>query len=153
VWLYGHRGFESLSLRHEEIIRIFMTDEKKHQEVHTPVATPAPAPPVQPTQHSDEGLAVVSMVLGIISFTGPGLLTGIPAIITGAIALKKKQGSRGMSITGVVTGSVSTAFSLLVIAAIIWAFLWGWGQPMPTPQNQVEEQTPGQTEQFFNSRT
>jgi hypothetical protein len=131
-----------------------MTDEKQPHETHTPPQAPvAPVPTTQPTQHSDEGLAVVSMVLGIISFTGPGLLTGIPAIITGAIALKKKQGSRGMSITGVVTGAVSTAFSLLVIAAIIWAFLWGWGQPMPAPQNQIDEQTPGQTEQFFNSRT
>lgn len=68
-------------------------------------------------------LAIVSMVLGIVSLTGPGLFLGIPAIILAIIALKKNKSDRGMSITGLVTGAVSTFISLLVILFFIFVMI------------------------------
>lgn len=110
----------------------------KKEEAHEPVATPAPepapqpatpvappapvppayVPPQQATTHPEEsqGLAITAMVLGIVSVVALGLLTGIPAIITGSIALKKKLAGRGMAIAGIVTGAVGTFFSILFIA-------------------------------------
>lgn len=104
---------------HEAVV----TSEPAPQPV-APVAPPAPVPPAYvPPQHTattppeqSQGLAITSMVLGIVSVVALGLLTGIPAIITGSIALKKKLAGRGMAITGIVTGAVGTLFSILLIA-------------------------------------
>jgi hypothetical protein len=82
-----------------------------------------------PQKPRDNSLAVVSLVLGLVSLTGPGLLFGIPAIILGAMALKKKQGERGLSITGIITGAVSTFFSLLFIGFITFLIIWGIAHP------------------------
>ncbi len=60
---------------------------------------------------------------------GPGLLLGIPAIIMGAIALKRKQGEKALSITGIVTGGLSTLVSLLFIGLIIFGLFWGMDHP------------------------
>lgn len=69
-------------------------------------------------------MAIASMVLGIVSIVGfVGLFLGIPAIILGIIALKKGVGERGMSIAGIITGSISTFFSLLFIAFMIFVFV------------------------------
>ena len=75
----------------------------------------------KPAEHNN--LAIVSMVLGIVSLTGPGLFLGIPAIILAIIALKKSASDRGMSITGLVTGAVSTFISLLVILFFIFVMI------------------------------
>jgi O-antigen/teichoic acid export membrane protein len=82
--------------------------------------------PITPTQQEGT-LAIVSLVLGIVSLTGPGLLLGIPAIITGAIALKKNQ-NRGLSIAGLVTGIVSTLVSLLFIVLFVVLAIYGFSQ-------------------------
>jgi hypothetical protein len=88
-------------------------ETKQHQEVSS----------------NDNGLSIVSLVLGVISLTGPGLVLGIPAIITGWIALKKKQGERGLSIAGIVTGIVSTVISLLVIGFFLFLLIWAGTHP------------------------
>ena len=92
--------------------------------------------PITPTQQEGT-LAIVSLVLGIVSLTGPGLLLGIPAIITGAIALKKKQ-NRGLSIAGLVTGIVSTVASLLFIVLFVVLAIYGFSEDgnMRQPQHQ-----------------
>jgi type II secretory pathway pseudopilin PulG len=54
------------------------------------------------------GLSVASLVLGILALFPFSFLTGIPAIITGAIALAQKRLGRGMAIAGVVLGAVGT---------------------------------------------
>lgn len=72
---------------------------------------------------STNSLAIVSMVLGIVSLTGPGLFLGIPAIILAIIALKKNTPDRGMSITGLVTGAVSTLISFCVIMFVIFVMI------------------------------
>jgi hypothetical protein len=111
--------------------------------------TTAPASTPQTQPQPEGGLALVSMILGVVSLTGPGLLLGIPAIITGIIALKKNQGSRGLSITGLVTGAVSTVVSILIITFM--AFLVIWGINHPAEFDQPYYQTPGQSERLFES--
>lgn len=66
-------------------------------------------------------MAIVSLVLGIISFISglffAGLLFGIPAIILGIIGMKK-PGGKGMGIAGIVLGAIGSLVSILVI--IFW---------------------------------
>ena len=71
------------------------------------------------------GLAITSLVLGILSVTGFFFLTGIPAIITGVMALRRKQRERGMSIAGIVMGGIGTLLSLLFVLAIILLVMLG----------------------------
>jgi len=93
---------------------------------------------VSQTQEDSSTLAVVSMVLGIVSLTGPGLFLGIPAIVTAIIALKKKLAGRGLAITGLVTGIVSTVVSLLF--CIFMVFLITWGITHPEEFNDLPHQ-------------
>jgi hypothetical protein len=76
------------------------------------------------TKQADSPLAITSMVLGVVSLTGPGFILGIPAIILAIIALAKKQGGKGLSITGLVTGSISTLASILFIAFFVFIVFW-----------------------------
>jgi hypothetical protein len=114
-----------------------MTEETTSKTTEEPVAVPKQAP-----QPSSLGLA--SMILGIVSFTGPGLLLGIPAIIMAAIDLKKQPANRGFAITGLVTGIISTVLSILVIALVVFFSIWSYQHPEDfqnyyndTPQQQV----------------
>jgi hypothetical protein len=110
---------------------------------------PQPTTPAAQAQPANNSLATISLVLGIISLTGPGLILGIPAIITGAIALKKKQGERGLSITGLVTGIVSTVVSLLILIGLVLLFIFAAANPgefrrdhspaHPSEQSRFEE--------------
>lgn len=74
-----------------------------------------------------KGLAIASLVVGIISIPTFGLLAvgGITGIILGAVALSKIKnnpqayGGKGLAIAGIVTSAVSLIlFSLSIIAAI-----------------------------------
>lgn len=92
-----------------------------------PPAAPVPpsgaVPPVEP-----RGLALSAMIVGIaslvlgfvISFIG--LLGGIAALILGILGLKKRQ-HKGMSLTGIITGSIAIVVS--IIAIIIAIFVVG----------------------------
>ncbi|HEY0964890.1 MAG TPA: DUF4190 domain-containing protein [Candidatus Saccharimonadales bacterium] len=86
-------------------------------EVPTPAPEHPPAQPV-PAQEPQNDLAMASMVLGLVSFAGFGILTGLPAIIMGIIALKR-PGGHGFSITGIITGAITTVFTILGIALFI----------------------------------
>src|SRR5215467_13756241 len=94
--------------------------------------SPAPPPPVMPqagayagAQQTD-GKAVTSLILGILSWLGFWLLTGIPAIIFGHMsrkAIRESQGrlqGDGMALTGLILGYISVAIIpfILIIAAI-----------------------------------
>lgn len=64
----------------------------------------APVPYVQPPGN---GLAIASMVLGLAgTVTCMGPLTGVPAIICGTLALRKKQ-SFPLALVGLVAGLLS----------------------------------------------
>jgi O-antigen/teichoic acid export membrane protein len=97
----------------------------------------------------DNSLAIVSMVLGIVSLTGPGLLLGIPAIITASIALKQKRDGRGMSIAGLATGIISTVLSLLFIVLIITLAIWSAAHPEDFESSPSTHKH--QSEQMFDS--
>lgn len=90
----------------------------------TPPAQP-PVPPAPSTQSTSNGLAIASLVLGILGLFGGfivvGGVLGLIAIILGAIALSKKQ-SKGMSITGVVTGALAILTSVIVLFVGIIAY-------------------------------
>jgi hypothetical protein len=88
---------------------------------------PAPQllpPPVEaaPAQKSTNGLAIASMVLGIVWIYWIG---SILALIFGYIAKGQidgsqgRQGGRGMAIAGIVLGWVGIGFLLLAVVAVI----------------------------------
>ncbi len=66
------------------------------------------------------GLAIASMVLGIISLFMfyTGALAGIPAIIMAAQS-NKKYGKNGMAIAGLVTGIISTAITAMFVILVM----------------------------------
>ena len=66
-------------------------------------------------------LAVVAGYLGIFSFLCMGPLLGIPAIICGILALRKKElGGAGRAWTGIICGALTTlAFLVFIVAALV----------------------------------
>lgn len=76
-------------------------------------------------------LAIVSLVCGILSLICLGIITGVPAIITGFMQLNKIKtdpatyGGRGMAIGGMVTGSIGTLFSILGILMLLLGIIGG----------------------------
>ena len=66
-------------------------------------------------------LAVVAGYLGIFSFVCMGPLLGIPAIICGILALRKKElGGAGRAWTGIICGGLtSLAFLVFIVAALV----------------------------------
>jgi hypothetical protein len=83
---------------------------------------PAPAGAVPPPQ---AGLAIASLILGLLSLVCAGPLTGLPAIITGHLALSRvrrapaQYGGKGLAVAGLALGYFSFLFTLLVIALVI----------------------------------
>ena len=71
-----------------------------------------------PKNQDYNDLAIASLVLGILSLTGMGPLTGIPAIITGWMGLKKPI-NKGMAIAGIITGSIATLFTILIVGFFV----------------------------------
>jgi len=80
-------------------------------------------PPLQttPAQPKNCGLAIWSLVLGILSLTCFWLLTAIPAVICGHMAyarIRRSAGAlsgQGLAIAGLVTGYLAIAMSILVL--------------------------------------
>jgi len=74
------------------------------------IPKPAPVP-------KSKTLSVVSAVLGLVSFTPLTFITGIPAVICGAVALKQRRPGGAFALTGLVTGAFGTlvlTFALLL---------------------------------------
>ena len=78
-------------------------------------------------ENPKKGLAITSLVLGILSVFCLSLLAGIPAIITGHVARGRarrepeEHGGTGMALAGLILGYVSVAILpvLLVLAALL----------------------------------
>ncbi len=74
------------------------------------------------------GLAITSLVLGILSFCCCGLFAGIPALIVGWIennnikAGKSSEKGKWMALVGIILGLLSILLSCLSIA---WYFFFG----------------------------
>ncbi len=98
------------------------------EPVQNPVPASAPVVPPAPslagTPVPSTGLAIATLVLGILATLSGiffiGGLFGIAAIITGVIALQKKVG-KGMSIAGIITGALGILGTLGAIAVIMLA--------------------------------
>ncbi len=76
------------------------------------------------------GLAIGSMVLGIVGFLGFGFVTSIPAIVLGHIARSQirknpRQSGDGMALAGLIMGYIVTVLSLLFIVVLIAVFAFG----------------------------
>ena len=91
-----------------------------------PAAGPPPILRAPRTQRPQQGLAVLSFVLGLVSFVFClNVLTGIPAIIVGHIArsraarLPARYGGVGFATAGLVLGYVSILFSLIIAAMVL----------------------------------
>jgi general secretion pathway protein G len=73
------------------------------------------------------GLAIVSLVLGILSFCF-GFITGIPALILGIIALVKISKStgalkgQGLAVAGLCTGGIGMIIGTAMLAAMLIPF-------------------------------
>jgi Domain of unknown function (DUF4190) len=83
-----------------------------------------PAPVSRPTN----GLAVASLVCGIIGLFSCTLLTGIPAIVMGIVARSQirrsggvQQGD-GVALAGIITGAVATAIGVVIIGFYVVLF-------------------------------
>jgi hypothetical protein len=80
-----------------------------------PPITQRPAAPIVPEGPVSNGMAITSLALGICSFC-LSLFAGIPAVITGHIALNRirrephRHGGSGMAIAGLVLGYMSILF-------------------------------------------
>lgn len=85
--------------------------------------TPPPIPPV--SQPRTAGLAIASLVLGLLAITCCSILAGIPALILGSLALQRIGASGGtlggkiQALVGIVMGVVS--FALLPLVAGVLA--------------------------------
>jgi len=79
------------------------------------------------TQPKKQGLAITSMVLGILSvlLCGFGIVVGIPAVITGHIARKRariqpdQHGGTVLARAGLITGYIGTALSILGLLVLL----------------------------------
>lgn len=92
----------------------------------------------------DSPLAVIALILGALSFTGPGMLFGVPAIILGIIALKKRLPGRNLSIIGLVLGAASTVLSLIAFALFFLLMVWAADHDYrhaPEPPAHKEQET------------
>lgn len=72
-------------------------------------------------QQESKGLAIASMVLGIVSII-PGwcipylpFILGLIGVILGGISLSKKKGGKGMAIAGLVTSIISLAIYVILL--------------------------------------
>jgi hypothetical protein len=62
-------------------------------------------------------MSLASLILGLVALTPATFITGIPAIILSAVALKTRRAGRAMAYTGFVTGAFGTlilTFALLL---------------------------------------
>lgn len=94
--------------------------EAEWEPVQEPAVTPDFVQAPQAT--NSNGMAIASMVLGIISivfnccFAWVSFPCSIISLILGGISLSKKQGGKGMAIAGIVLSILSLIGAIVVIA-------------------------------------
>lgn len=93
----------------------------------TPPPGPPPPPPAPPAAQQTNGLAVASLVLGILSLLSfftivPPFIMGGLAVIFGIIGLSKaKQGApnKGLAIAGLICGAAGIVAAIAFIALVV----------------------------------
>jgi hypothetical protein len=94
-----------------------------------PVVPPSSPPPIQPISpeppQEGNGLAIASMVLGIVSFVLCGPVCSVPAVILGHMSLGRircgvmSPDSRGFAMAGTILGWINIALVLLAMMVMI----------------------------------
>lgn len=86
---------------------------------------PAPSTPFGAAQGQQNGLALGSLICGVLSLICFGPLTAIPALVLGFMQLSKIKsdpvhyGGKGMAIAGMALGGLSLLFLILYIVFVI----------------------------------
>lgn len=90
-----------------------------------------------------KGLAITSLILGILSFLSGwvilGGILGIVGLVLGIVALRKTKtggGGKGLAITGIVFSSLGILISLVMLVFFGWIFS-AFGECMPYAENEV----------------
>ena len=96
-----------------------LSDVPKTQFAYEQTVLPESATP-EPLK--GKSLSIASLVLGLAALTPATFVTGIPAVICGAAALKRRRPGRRMAVAGVVTG----AFGTLVLTFAVLLPLMAW---------------------------
>ena len=102
-------------------------------------APPGPPPRYPEGAPASSGLAIASLILGLLSFC-PNLLTAISAVICGHLALeriKRSEGilsGRGMAIAGLALGYFGIVFGIIALPA--WV-LPAWGRARELARRNV----------------
>jgi hypothetical protein len=84
------------------------------------VLPPGVAPSAEPCQPVTNGLAIASLVLGIVGLATCHCLTAVPGVILGHIALSQirrsagGQTGRGLAVGGLVTGYIAVGLGILI---------------------------------------
>ena len=87
-------------------------------------ATPPPLAPISsPSPKPRAGLAIASLVLGILAFLSSffvvGALFGLVGLILGLVHLARKQGRNGLAWTGIGLSSVSIVISVAMVVVAV----------------------------------
>lgn len=128
-----------------------MATKKSEESTTKPAAArkvtkPAPAPQVQTSPASS--IPIIAMILGVVSLVTFTWFLGIPAIILGIIGLRKYQENRGFSITGLITGIISTVLLVLAVLFFIVVLVLAVLQADNLgPQDESDRRSP-QSEQY-----
>lgn len=103
--------------------------QQPYQQTYQQQPYQQPYAPQQQAPNAPVGLAVASMVLGILSLVLSCCVPYIPfilallAVIFGGVSLSKKMGGKGMAIAGLVCGIISLIPAIVVVlmGGAIWA--------------------------------
>lgn len=97
----------------------------------------------QQVASAPKGLAITSLILGILSFLSGwvvlGGILGIVGLVLGIVALRKTKtggGGKGLAITGIVFSSLGILISLVMLVFFGWIFS-AFGECMVYAENEV----------------
>lgn len=97
----------------------------------------------QQVASAPKGLAIASLILGVLSFLGGwivlGGILGIVGLVLGIVALRKTKtggGGKGLAITGIVFSSLGILISLAMLVFFGWIFS-AFGDCMAYAENEV----------------
>lgn len=97
----------------------------------------------QQLNQAPKGLAIASLILGVLSFLGGwiilGGILGIVGLVLGIVALRKTKtggGGKGLAITGIVFSSLGILISVAMLAFFGWIFS-AFGDCMAYAENEA----------------
>ncbi len=101
------------------------------QETSEPAVTPEFVSATPMTDKGGNGMAIASMVLGIVALVFGCCLwyisfpCSIVGIILGGVSLAQKRGGKGMAVAGVVLSAIAIVVAIIVLVALGGAIMSG----------------------------